>query len=83
MKKYIDFNINHNIKIKLTKEGEKILAQHHEKTKVPDWYYTNYIDINGWWSFQLHNVCIIFGKYLYNGNNNLPFETNIKIEIEE
>jgi hypothetical protein len=47
MKKYIDFNINHNIKIKLTKEGEKILAQHHEKTKVPDWYYTNYIDING------------------------------------
>jgi hypothetical protein len=84
MKKYIDFNINNDIKVEITEEGKKILQNFYwGGEEIPIWFNKNYIDEDGWYIFPLHEICLLFGSYLYNGNNNLPFKTNIKLIIED
>lgn len=79
--KFIKFNINQNVKVKLTEEGKKILAIYHHGD-VPDWYSEYYVDSNGWWTFQCHTLMRIFGNSLFIGNHKPPFETDILIKID-
>lgn len=75
------FNLNDYVNIKLTETGIAILKEEHDKYlkeyagefKYPE------IDENGYTQMQMWEVMQIFGKYMYNGNPNLPFEPNIAI----
>ena len=74
-----NINLNTEIWVKLTEEGKKIILMKEvnnfgkpepikRKTK------------NGYTRFQLCEVMHLFGEEMYNGNNNIPIERNIKIE---
>jgi hypothetical protein len=78
---YINFNANDSVKVRLTHTGRKILAAYWGG-KIPEWR-KRYVDENGLDSFQFHELAYIFGKHLYNGNADLPFETDMKIEVKE
>jgi len=76
--KYVNTNLNYNIKVKLTKQGKQIYKD----------YYNNdppllYLDYRGYATFQIHDFMNIFGPHLTMGNNNLPCETAIQIEYQE
>ena len=67
----IKFNINHDVLIKLTSYGRKILLDKNEK----------YIEDNdGWSKWQLWDLMNIFGPYMKMGCNN-PFDLSIKFEV--
>lgn len=74
-----NININSYIWVKLTEEGKKIILMKEVNNfgkPVPIKRKTK----NGYTRFQLWEVMHLFGEELYNGNNKLPIETNIKIE---
>jgi len=80
----MNFNINHEVLVKLTPEGLSILERDHNalfsepgaaKFKPPA------VDENGYSKFQLWDLMSRFGSHCYNGCK-LPFETNI-ILIEQ
>ena len=67
----IKFNINHDVLIKLTSYGRKILLDKNEK----------YIEDNdGWSKWQLWDLMNIFGPYMKMRCNN-PFDLSIKFEV--
>ena len=70
----IEFNINEQIKVKLTKYGQKILAETN-KTMIFN------PDKNGYYNFSLWKFAHIFGEHLYNGQMKQPIENN-KIIME-
>lgn len=77
---WIDFNMNNDVKVKLTDYGKQILADKFSNIPGIDVNkILNYIkvDSNGYYEFQLWDLMSTFGEYLYNGCK-LPFETNIK-----
>mgnify|MGYP003291933549 CR=1 FL=1 len=85
------FNINNYVKVKLTKEGVKILkSQYNEMLKqmTPQArksmvsFKKPKADKDGYSEFQLWELMKHFGKYMYNGNINPPFESTIKISEE-
>ena len=66
-------NLNDYVKVNLTDEGAS-------------YYHAQYgcyptLEDNGTLKIQLWELAYIFGKLLYNGNSNLPFES-MEIEIE-
>ena len=69
------FNINHEVKVKLTPFGKSI-------------YYgklcgqTDLIDKDGWLKIQLWDLMRIYGEFLFNGCK-LPFGTEIEILEQE
>ena len=69
----IKFNINENIKVKLTPLGVFTLTKHDPHIKA---------DKDGYYVIQLWEVMNIFGIYLYNGapqyfiNNEITFISN-------
>ena len=77
-------NINSQVRIKLTPCGiEKLKRKHEElrslcpsigKFTPPE------ADKDGYCEMQLREIMNTFGKDMYNGNMNLPFETNIQID---
>jgi hypothetical protein len=86
MSEYIDFNLNHNVKVKLTEFGiNKLKEQHEDLYKEipglqPDFKINK--DDEGFTYFQLHSLIMQLGHHLsYCGN--LPFETNMKVEVEK
>jgi hypothetical protein len=81
MPKFMKFNANDLVKVTLTGEGMRILANYWGG-QIPVWYSTC-IDEEGMWEFQFHTLAHIFGEHLYNGNSNLPFKTWMLIGIEE
>lgn len=85
LKEYI-FNINHNVKLKITEKGFKHWQEYYNKCRTSDNIkkiipYTtieelkNSRDINGYSTMQLHTVMEIFGEDIHEHF----FETNIKI----
>ena len=66
----MEFNINHNVRVRLTKRGKEIIDA--EGISMPN------EDKNGYSEWQLWYLMKIFGQYLYNGCN-VPFETTIQI----
>ena len=75
------FNANFDVKVKLTAEGKSILAKHWGGA-IPGWYTKHYIDGDGWWQFQFHDLANIFGESLRMGNMKLPFDMNMMIWLE-
>ena len=83
-------NINSYVKIKLTPFGIEKLKEEHENLRnkcasignitIAETLEIPEVDEEGYSKMQLWKVMNIFGKYLYNGSINLPFETNIQIE---
>lgn len=74
------FNINDEIKVKLTRKGLRFHREYYyEIYKNTNFEYTEPpVDGDGYSTFQLWEVMHIFGKHLYNGCQ-MPFEANIII----
>ena len=77
-------NINSQVRIKLTPCGIEKLKRKHEELRS---FYPSIgkftppkADKDGYCEMQLWNVMKIFGEDMYDGNMNLPFETNIQID---
>lgn len=71
MKNYIPFNLNYNVKVKLTSFGREMLAK--EQHSLPS------EDKEGWSTWQMWVLMEILGQYLCMGMEE-PFELNILIE---
>ncbi len=78
----ITFNVNDNVWVKLTPSGEALWAEYWRKTNpkgVPKSIRRSHTEADGWIRFQLHELMQVFGKAMYNGNMELPFETEIRL----
>lgn len=83
----LSFNINENVKIKLTKLGEKILLEKHTKLRADILLRTNNdavgpysprkTDSEGYTEMQLWQVMQDFGPHMGLGNE-LPIEPTIR-----
>ena len=69
----LPFNINHEVLVRLTDKGRKIVAED------PDGAYPYTEDENGWSKWQLWVLMQVFGQHCWNGVKELPFETEIKV----
>ena len=78
--KYIDFNINNYVRVKLTEEGKTHYIKWHKDLKVDA--VCPAIDSAGYCKFQMHELMNVFGSEVVMG---LPqmFNSNIKIQIDE
>ena len=81
------FNINDNVKVKLSQAGFDILRGEHEKLRkaVPmlGEFKPPTVDDDGYTQFQLWNLMEVFGKYFYMSNSNYPFQMEIEIPVKE
>ncbi len=81
------FNINSNVKVKLTKFGK----EHHRQRHIDFWnslqkdvvYLPPMEDQDGYCEFQLWKLMEIFGSFCVMGGGELPFETIILIEDKD
>ena len=86
--KWVNFNINHIIKIKITEHGYECIKKEQEKFELligeklkKNWLlYDHKKDKNGWSEWQLWDLMHTFGNYIYLGCK-APFETNIQINL--
>lgn len=79
------FNVNNNVRVRLTAEGLDILRVQHEKLakeypkvlayRAP---FTPPASVDGWTTYQLWWLMAVFGNYMSCGCNP-PFETEIDI----
>jgi len=83
------FNINHNVKVRLTPHGIEVLVLHYERFRkdFPDYYEHNSfkmppIDSQGYTEYQLWELMRIFGGNMGLGGK-IPFETEIEIVEQE
>ena len=56
------FNINHDVKVRLTDHGRSILYQ------ATDFTFCRFLQDDGWYRFQLWKLMSIFGPHLGNGS---------------
>lgn len=81
-------NINDCVLVRLTPYGEKLWAEHWTRfpetgfTNVPDAVRKSVTEPDGRIRFQLWDMMAVFGKAMYNGNPNIPFQDNV-IYIED
>lgn len=71
------FNINETVKVKLIKKGKEIHFTHFYKYMPPSYAYVPPVCNNEWSEFSLHELMNIYSEYMYMGNIDLPFETEI------
>jgi len=78
-----DFNINYNVRVKLTDYGREVLKSDHElfwksvgKTME---YHPPKEDENGWSTWQLWCLMSKLGKHIYLGGSNV-IETGVQFE---
>ncbi len=77
------FNINHDVKVKLTDIGRSVLKEnwsslHKEFPASFKKYTPKKEDSEGWSTWQLWTLMGAFGHCMHNGTN-VPFETEIEI----
>lgn len=83
------FNINENVKVKLTDVGVEILKKQHEEFKrrmteadpnanIKDFDLNDYLDEDGYFVTSMYTLMEQFGEYM-NTSSNLPFKSNIEI----
>lgn len=81
--KEIEFNINYDVKIKLTQTGLDILRAIHDdldsRTSMKTMYYPPTVDMDGFTTMQLSSVMHDFGPGVFMGARELPFATEIKL----
>lgn len=83
--KEVDFNVNEFVKVKLTEEGKRILKDKHDnlRSKFPTLgEFKLSLDQDGYYNVQLWCLMQEFRDCIYMGCE-LPFETDIKINIKE
>jgi hypothetical protein len=88
MIKFIEFNINSHVQVKLTKLGKIKLRENHEvmeakcgvslpfPARIPK------EDEHGWSRWRAWDLMAEFGKHICMGAN-VPFETTIRIELDQ
>lgn len=74
--KEIKINVNDFVKVKLREPGFEILKIYYGG-EIPDFFEKDYGLGDGFYKFQLHTLMNIFGDVMYNGNMDMPFETDI------
>jgi len=82
------FNINSNVKIKLTEFGIDVLKREHEEMRYDCKYTMGYdigefnlkLDEEGYYTIQAWEMMETFGGYLNQLNENNPFEIEILID---
>lgn len=72
----ITFNVNHNVKARLTSRGREIQTRYFQLSDGPQ------PDSEGWRTYQMWELMLIFGQHCYMGPEP-PFETNIRIMVDE
>lgn len=84
MSDYIDFNINHYVKVKLTKEGLAEIKRQDDELRKMYPSITKFdnpkVDEDGYSKFQLWDLMGRLGHLCHIGMNGHPFETDIKIQ---
>ncbi len=82
MENAMKFNINHEVKVRLTNVGRNVLKKQDEDMKkkydFKKFHSMPQEDEEGWSTWQLWNLMQTFGSELYNGCQ-VPFETTIEI----
>lgn len=87
-----NFNINQYVGVKLTEEGLKILETEHNEIlrSIPPKaaeslgpFVAPPVDEEGYSQIQFWQLMYYFGKHMYNGNPNIPFDMDIKIADED
>ncbi|WP_053983410.1 hypothetical protein [Niameybacter massiliensis] len=73
----IEVNMNDEVKVKLTEFGREVLNFRHKEIGLKGVSIKE--DEDGYYTTQLHDLMYTFGKYMYMGNNNIPFDLNIGI----
>lgn len=76
----INWNLNYNVKVKLTPTGVKHYINYYKQFNIET---TPKIDQDGYAKFQMWGLMNIYGKEMWMGNPNYPFQMNVKIEVEE
>lgn len=86
----VEFNVNDFVKVKLTEHGLRMLQKQHVDLfschptimRAPIWQ-PPAIDAEGYSKFQLHVLMDLFGRQMQMGSSQLPFETNILLEVPD
>jgi len=83
----LHFNINHNVRVKLTKKGLAIHRAEHDELmrRLPGparWEYKEPNDAEGWSQWQMWELMQTFGAHISMGGE-LPFSTEILIPLPE
>ena len=76
MKIKMEFNVNENVKVRLTESGKKIYLKEH-LSSLPE------VDSEGYTQMQLWEVMNVFGPHLSLGMHEMAIETNILFEMEK
>lgn len=66
-------NVNDKVRLKLTEHGKIILT-------TDDYLKWTKPDDDGWLELHLWEAMFVFGPFMFNGNPNIPFETNIELK---
>lgn len=88
MTKWTEFNVNMNVRVKLTECGRRLHRENHDalyrNTGVePSHYRAPKEDAEGWSTWQLWDLMHEFGKSLWNGSKDIPFMLSIQLDAEE
>lgn len=83
----LPFNINDNVRVKLTDYGRECLRRNHDELfarvgQKPNYPYQPPMETDGWSQWQLWDLMRELGPYVGVGFRHTPFETNIIIEVE-
>ena len=78
-----NLNINSYVWVKLTDVGKKKVELDQMNSFGKSFKPIKRKTKNGYTRFQLWEVMKLFGSEMYLANNNLPFDTNIKIAEED
>jgi hypothetical protein len=79
-KKQVEFNINENVYVRLTPYGKKVLQ---ERAVFYGYPYIEKQEVDGWSRWQMWDLISTFGECLYLGAAQLPFLTDIRIEVKD
>jgi hypothetical protein len=66
-------NVNDKVRLKLTEHGHMAMA-------MCEYLKYDKVDADGWLELHLWEAMLVFGPFMFNGNPNLPFETNIELK---
>lgn len=83
--RWIKFNLNHYVKVKLTNFGKtQLRKQHLELFNNLNRYvpYKEAKEEDGWSEWQLWDLMERLGQYCHLGMANQPFEPNIQIQLQ-
>jgi hypothetical protein len=80
-----EMNFNESVRVRLTDEGRRILAERHDelRLRVPGVgpHIPKAEDEEGLVSFQLWDLMHVFGPFMFLGNPRLPIEADIRFRL--